>query len=352
MHHAAYEQRYAIGDLLATLKNPKYSKIPLRIVRLPDGTFQVVLPSGNPAPPLPQAPPALPTPQTPAPVPAAPTPAVQVPAPPTEHTTGARQPWTRQTRPRAAAELAVRLDYVDKADFGKLSMDVVNDHMRSLSDHLLEFPELRHTQNFAGSMQSYLRNANEEAAARVTRLLVSAHPELALPENSERLRRNLKYHAKKEKAPARAWAFSARGRGGSGVSFNEKYGAPAALAKLRPSLAHNVETKWHPEGCDTIKAVADHEYGHQLDTLLGLSGNAEVGNLYKEAAGTNLPGYDWRQSAANIGGSVSRYAATNMQEFVAEAWSEVRNNPNPRPIAARLGAIVRSEYAKKFGRPA
>lgn len=35
--------------------------------------------------------------------------------------------------------------------------------------------------------------------------------------------------------------------------------------EVTESLKIQVNEKWHPVGCDTVKAVFDHEFEHQLD---------------------------------------------------------------------------------------
>ena len=34
---------------------------------------------------------------------------------------------------------------------------------------------------------------------------------------------------------------------------------------------------------------------------------------------------------------ISNYAATNLAEFIAECWTEYRNNPHPRIVAKKVG---------------
>lgn len=43
---------------------------------------------------------------------------------------------------------------------------------------------------------------------------------------------------------------------------------------------NDVKNKYHPVGCDSIKAIIDHEFGHQLDDLLNLKNNKEIINNY------------------------------------------------------------------------
>jgi hypothetical protein len=48
-------------------------------------------------------------------------------------------------------------------------------------------------------------------------------------------------------------------------------------------------------------------------------------------------------SRDEIGENLSRYGAKNIAEFIAEAYSEYVNNPDPREIATLIGGIVDRE---------
>jgi len=67
----------------------------------------------------------------------------------------------------------------------------------------------------------------------------------------------------------------------SGIAVNEKWGTD--IDRFTKSLAENVKTQYHPMGCDTVKSLADHELGHQLDDLLLLSSKIAIINLYNAA---------------------------------------------------------------------
>lgn len=41
---------------------------------------------------------------------------------------------------------------------------------------------------------------------------------------------------------------------------------------------------------------------------------------------------------------LSRYGATNFDEFVAEAYSEYKNNSNPRELALQVGKLLEEAY--------
>ena len=46
--------------------------------------------------------------------------------------------------------------------------------------------------------------------------------------------------------------------------------------------------------------------------------------------------------------NLSKYAMTNLKEFVAEAWSEYLNNPNPRELASHVGEMIKAEYEARY----
>jgi len=37
------------------------------------------------------------------------------------------------------------------------------------------------------------------------------------------------------------------------------------------------------------------------------------------------------------------------REFIAEAWSEYCNNPEPRVLAKKIGELIESAYSRMFG---
>jgi hypothetical protein len=53
---------------------------------------------------------------------------------------------------------------------------------------------------------------------------------------------------------------------------------------------------------------------------------------------------EWALLHGRVEDEVSKYAATKIQEFIAEAWAEYRNNPTPRPAATKIGEIIVSRY--------
>lgn len=108
--------------------------------------------------------------------------------------------------------------------------------------------------------------------------------------------------------------------------------------KIDDSLASDVKSKWHPPGTGTLKAVFDHELGHEIDRLLGLRTHADFLKMYNE---------ERAKGKEHIVENLSTYGHKNAAEFIAEAWSEYLNNEKPRPIAVAVGTLIRKLYAKK-----
>ena len=111
------------------------------------------------------------------------------------------------------------------------------------------------------------------------------------------------------------------------------------MNQKKTSLASDVKSKWHPIGCATLKAVFDHELGHEIDRLIGLRSHADFLKMYREEVA---------KGKQHVVDSLSAYGHKNEAEFIAEAWSEYLNNETPRPIAAAVGTLIKKLYAEKF----
>ena len=109
----------------------------------------------------------------------------------------------------------------------------------------------------------------------------------------------------------------------------------ADYGKMTRQLKEDVADGFHPVGCDTVKSVFDHEMGHQLDYALGLKKDKELMDYYRTL------------TEADIRKGLSRYATKNEKEFIAEAYAEYLNNPEPRPIAQKVGRIIEERAKKK-----
>lgn len=253
--------------------------------------------------------------------------------PPLQPASPAPRVFTPQPTAKDAARWAVENNLADRADYTGIKPEVANAFNRSLFEHLQEFPELRSNQKFIGTGQAQFALWREDAIAKRVEKLRTFYPgadEQTLSDNAARGVKTLRMRPN-------TWAHSWSQAGFSGIAVNRKFGADVDAFKRE--LARNVANGYHPPGGDTIRSVVDHELGHQLDNLLGLSQDEEIKRLYLEAL------------QAGIKNQVSEYAGKNRQEFIAEAWAEALNNPQPRAVATRIAQIIRERYAAKFPAP-
>lgn len=100
------------------------------------------------------------------------------------------------------------------------------------------------------------------------------------------------------------------------------------IASFLKALEDDVKSQWHPEGCNTVSSVFDHEIGHQIDYAVGLRTNKELMELWSSL------------SRSEIKEGLSSYGAENIAEFIAEGYAEYCNNPKPRELAMKIGQII------------
>lgn len=112
---------------------------------------------------------------------------------------------------------------------------------------------------------------------------------------------------------------------------------------LNEKINRDISLNWHPKGTGGdspeigAKNVTTHELGHAMDDLLGLSKNTEILRV-------------WRSyGRGRIAEELSDYAATKIQEMIAEAFCEYHVSAIPRPLAAHIGKIIDQAYKDKFG---
>ena len=156
----------------------------------------------------------------------------------------------------------------------------------------------------------------------------------------EELLAALKRRIKKRSAPQDNLAMAFSRKGLKGISLNANKFSPQAVGATRKTgLPYCVESKFHPIGCDTVKSVIDHEMGHQIDYLLDASNDPYIQALHSALT---------MQGKAAMCEALSKYANENIREFIAEAWSEYMNNPEPRStareVAERLLTLRKEKY--------
>lgn len=121
----------------------------------------------------------------------------------------------------------------------------------------------------------------------------------------------------------------------NGITMNNKYFNDYDY--VVKDKKEQVEAKWKPIGADSVKGTFDHEFGHQIDAYLNLESDTIIKDVYEELEYTG-----------SFKNKLSGYARTNIKETIAEAWSEYRNNPNPREIALKIGKRVEELWKIKM----
>ena len=233
---------------------------------------------------------------------------------------------------KAAGRYAEDVLKIPHASYKGVSVEVANAWNEGLADNLRRFPELLDNFDFVGTCQERNRYIKEEYIKMVLPGLREKYPDF--PEKT------LLEVAKKgaaRRAPRisrNVFAQSYRQDLGRGITVNSAWGKADEFVK---ALQYCVEVKFHPAGCNTIRSVIDHEVGHQIDDLLLISGRPEIMDLFSSMEGPeiteSLSEYAWENSSK-----------APIREFVAEGWAEYCNNPDPRPVAKKIGELIERVY--------
>lgn len=138
--------------------------------------------------------------------------------------------------------------------------------------------------------------------------------------------------------PSRAYAYSAPSTRFdlNDVALNASFRGD----KVKNQLDTDVKARWHPEGCNTVKSVFDHELGHKIDETLGLRTDPEFVKIFSDA---EKQGKDYIKNNFSEYAYKQSYKSGNYDpkaEFIAEAWSEYLNNANPRQLAKSVGDLI------------
>lgn len=227
------------------------------------------------------------------------------------------------------------------ADFGNLDNRVAQEMVRTVYKTKKEFKNLE--MQFIGSLQERNKRFRRKLAKIYLDAYKKANPDMSEEELLPYVRENVDWDMRKAKvtqsdAIAQSWTVKANridvflDKAASlfnGIVINEGYGADYEHFL---SIKRNEVASGHkPLGCDTVKATIDHELGHQIDSLL----DARIDSIIKSTYNDFMLMVPQRQID-----ELSSYAATNIGEFIAECWSEYRNNPECRGIAKKIGKRI------------
>lgn len=226
---------------------------------------------------------------------------------------------------------------IDFTAFKKKDLPIVDNIYESFIYHVDNYPRIMDNIQYIGSLKDHYE------------ALVEALTDENLPSYPWKDRDSVRkmvtgIRSVKSRSPrsnANTYAFSDpafKDKGLNGIVWNNKYG----VDESNKALQRDVRLKWHPVCCDKPRSIIDHEIGHKIDELLGLRSDPDFLRVFNEETAkgydyilNNLSGYAWKGRDPKA-------------EFIAEAWSEYLNNPDPRPIALKIGHMIEAKYKKKF----
>ena len=240
------------------------------------------------------------------------------------------------------AAMMVSYGFTGKADFGNLDVKTSKDIFKSVAETVQMFPEL--DLRFVGSAQA----RNKHIADRLTEMYLNAYrrhypsasDEELMPFVQQQVADDLNGFEIGERTIAQSLFIDTPETYGeevvaefNGISINESYGADYQhFTEVRRS---DVLQRWKPEGCDTPQATVDHELGHQIARLTDAHNDPYIQELYSQFMCANETQREQ---------SLSGYAGESIHEFIAEGWSEYRNNPNCRPLATEISTRMIELY--------
>ena len=237
---------------------------------------------------------------------------------------------------------------VRQADFGKLDNRTAQDIQKSVSETLEMFPDI--DLRFVGSVQS--RNQHIEKSLETMYLdayrrhYPTASDEDLMPFVRQQVAEDMNGFEPGERTIAQSLFIEAPQTYGedviagfNGISINESYGGDYNhFTSVRRS---DVKAKWKPAGCDTPRATVDHELGHQIARLTNAHNDDVIQEMYSDFMALD---------STQRGEALSGYAGESIHEFIAEGWSEYRNNPNCRTLATNISNRLFELYNQSIPR--
>lgn len=238
----------------------------------------------------------------------------------------------------------------DDADYAGVNLEIINEWNRGIYETQQMFPELRQNFDMVGTCQAAYKKPFEAKLERARKRLLADAPDMT-DEEVERLVKMMYPKREVPEVDRNVLAFSLSGGYSEhhktrGVFVNKAWGRGG---KLKKSNAYDVSVRWHPEGCDTVKATVDHELGHQIDALVGGREDPEIVAYFRGICSEDPLSTKQTEMLSGYGG-YSPNVQTEWKaigEFIAESWSEYRNNPHPREVATTVSERLIELYKTK-----
>jgi len=230
---------------------------------------------------------------------------------------------------RTLGEVAVTAEQngiCDICDFEGINLNAAKITLKAVLDAEASFPILRSRVCFLGTDTAYLkywRTIKENDKAVLSKFgIMNIWPQ----EEIEGLVELCEYGGLVSERNL-ASAFSSAGFT-DGIILKAERFTDKNYSDTLSSLSIDAQSGVSPVGCSTLKALIDHEVGHLLDYYYKISERRCVVEYYKSL------------SPERIKNELSEYAAKDICEFVAEAYSEYKNSEHPRKIAMTIGKEV------------
>lgn len=235
---------------------------------------------------------------------------------------------------------------VRQADFGKLDSRTAQDIQKSVSETLEMFPDI--DLRFVGSVQSRNRHIKKSLETMYLDAYRRHYPTVSDEDLMPFVRQQVAEDMNGIELDGRTIAQSLLIEtpqtnsedviaGFNGISINESYGGDYNhFISVRRS---DVEAKWKPAGCDTPRATVDHELGHQIARLTNAHNDDVIQKRYSDFMTLN---------STQRGEVLSGYAGESIHEFIAEGWSEYRNNRNCRTLATNISNRLFELYNQRI----
>ena len=133
----------------------------------------------------------------------------------------------------------------------------------------------------------------------------------------------------------------AGGNASRGINIRSREYFARPYSKIEEDNRRKEENGRFPKGCHTLKAKVWHEFGHLMDSVVGISSDIRIQNAISRSKdlGIDLSGYAYESLQAGM-----------CREVFAEAVSEAKCSPSPRKMAVdiwNMAEKVIQEWRKK-----
>ena len=236
-----------------------------------------------------------------------------------------------------ANEYAINTLGIPLVDYSGADIDVANAMNEAFGRGIEYFPALKERLGFVGVTQNRSKLLQAELQDYYKGVLRNKYPDS--PSRFIEVKSKELATALIPKVAPNNWAYAWNGLTSAkesaakelvakyrGITVNKKVAQNAS--DFLAEILWNVDDGYHPVGTGSIKALFDHEVGHQIGYAFNLTEDADMLALWKS--------YTGKQKEEGL----SRYGKKNIDEFIAEGYSEYLNNPEPREISRKIYEII------------